>query len=74
MASATPMTPAAIAMRISKSGFTFHKGRVLVGLAVQAPAGSSGPVTMTMTPQKGSSEKILVENNDPSGGARMSLW
>ena len=70
MASATPSDPAAITMHVSRSEFTFHNNRVLLSLAIQAPAGSSGPVTMTMTPQKGSSEKILAENNQPSGGAR----
>ena len=57
-------------MHVSRLEFTFHNNRVLLSLAIEAPAGSSGPVTMTMTPQKGSSEKILAENNQPSGGAR----
>jgi|GEM_PF-650800 len=70
MASATPSDPAAITMHVSRSEFTFHNNRVLLSLAIEAPAGSSGPVTMTMTPQKGSSERILAENNQPSGGAR----
>jgi len=70
MAPATPSNPAAITIHVSKSGFTFHNNKVLVSLAIQAPAGSRGPVTMTMTAQKGSSEKILAENNQPSGGAR----
>jgi hypothetical protein len=70
MASATPSEPATITMHVSRSNFTLHNRRVLLSLAILAPAGSSGPVTMTMTPQKGSSERILVENNQPSGGAR----
>ncbi|MGO9923986.1 MAG: phosphatase PAP2 family protein [Isosphaeraceae bacterium] len=70
MASTTPSEPAAITMHVSRSEFIFHNNRVLLSLAIEAPAGSSGPVTMTMTPQKGSSEKILAENNQPSGGAR----
>src|SRR5208337_2300609 len=69
MASATPSDPASITMHVSRSEFTFHDNRVLLSLAIEAPAGSSGPVTMTMTPQKGSSGKILAENNQPSGGA-----
>jgi hypothetical protein len=69
MASAMPSDPAAITMHVSRSEFTFHNNRVLLSLAIEAPAGSSGPVTMTMTPQKGSSERILAENNQPSGGA-----
>jgi len=69
MASATPSDPAAITMHVSRSEFTFHHNRVLLSLAIKAPAGSSFPVTMTMTPQKGSSERILAENNQPSGGA-----
>src|SRR5208337_4754236 len=69
MASATPSDPAAITMHVSRSEFTFHHNRVLLSLAIKAPAGSSGPVTMTVTPQKGSSETILAENNQPSGGA-----
>ena len=70
MAPATPSDPAAMTMHVSRSEFTFHNDRVLLSLAIQAPAGSSGPMTMTMTPQKGSSEKILSKNNEPSGGAR----
>ena len=70
MASATPSNPAAITMHVRKSGFTFHHNKVLLSLAIEAPAGSSGPVTMTMTRQQGSSEKILAENDQPSGGAR----
>jgi len=70
MAPATPSNPAAITMHLSKSELTSHNDKVLVSLAIQAPAGSSGPVTMTITPQKGSSEKILSQNNEPSGGAR----
>jgi len=70
MALATPSDPAAITMHVSRSDFTFHNDTVLLSLAIQSPAGSSGPVTMTMTPQKGSSERIFSENNAPSGGAR----
>jgi len=57
-------------MHVSSSDFTLHNNRVLLAVAIIAPAGSSGPVTMTMTAQKGSSEKILAKNNEPSGGTR----
>jgi len=70
MAAAMPSNPASITMRVSRSAFTLHNNRVLLSLAVLAPAGSSGPVTMTMVAQKGASETILAENNRPSGGAR----
>ncbi len=69
MAPATQSNDATFTMHVSKSEFTFHNNKVLLSLAIQAPAGSSGPVTMTMTPQKGSSDRILSENNDPTAGA-----
>jgi hypothetical protein len=69
MAAATPSDPAVITMHISRSMFTSSNNRVLLSLAITAPAGSSGPMTMTMTAEKGSSEKILAENDHPSGGA-----
>jgi PAP2 superfamily len=70
MASATPSNPASITMHVSRAEFTLRNNRVLLSLAILAPAGSSGPVTMTMTAKKGSSETILAKNNQPSGGAR----
>ncbi len=69
MVAATPSDPAAFTLHVSKSDFTFHNDKVLLGLAILAPEGSSGPVTMTMTSQNGSSHRILVENDTPSGGA-----
>jgi len=70
MALATPSDPAAMTMHVSRSEFTFHNNTVLFSLAIQAPAGSSGPITMTMTPPKGSSGKTMSKNHDPSGGAK----
>jgi PAP2 superfamily len=67
MSSATPLNPAAMTMHISKSEFTFHDNKVLLSLAVEGPPGSTGPMTMTMTPQKGSSEHILSQEYVPSG-------
>jgi len=54
-------------MHVSRSEFSFHNNKVLLSLAVQGPAGSSGPMTMTVTPQKGSSEHILSQKYVASG-------
>jgi PAP2 superfamily len=70
MTSSTPSSPASITMHVSRSDFTLHNNRIVLSLAILAPAGNSGPVTMTMTAQEGSSEKILAENNQPSGSTR----
>jgi hypothetical protein len=70
MASATQSNPAAIAIHVSKSDFIMHKNRVMFAIGISAAGGSNSPVTMTITPQKGSSGKILAKNNEPSGGMR----
>ncbi len=67
MSSATPLNPAAMTIHISRSEFIFHDNKVVLSLAVHGPPGSSGPMTMTVSPQKGSSEHILSEKYVPSG-------
>jgi hypothetical protein len=69
MAGATPSNPAAISVHVSKSGFTFHKKRVLLELVMQGPAGSGGPRTMAMTTTQGSAHAVVLQNNNPVGGA-----
>jgi hypothetical protein len=69
MAAATASAPATFTFHISKPAFTFHNNKVLLSLAIQAPPGSSGPVTMAMTSGEGTSHKILFANNTPVGGA-----
>jgi hypothetical protein len=69
MAGATPSNPAAITVHVSKSGFTMNHNRVLLDLVMEAPAGSGGPRTMTMTSSRGSKHKVMFQNDTPAGGA-----
>jgi membrane-associated phospholipid phosphatase len=69
MAGPTPSNPAAISVHVSSPGFTFNHGRVLLDLVMQAPAGSGGPRTMTMTATQGSAHKVVFQNNSPAGSA-----
>jgi hypothetical protein len=69
MAGATPSGTAAMAMHVGRSEFTFAHRGVLLGLTMQAPPGSTGPVVMALAPQKGSSGRMVFRNPHPSGGA-----
>jgi hypothetical protein len=70
MSQSTHFAPAAVMVHVSTSEFTMRHHKVLLGFDLQAPPGTSGPVTMSMTPQPGASGKVVFENNEPSGGAR----
>jgi hypothetical protein len=67
LSSATPMSPAALTLHVSRSGFTFHDDKVLLSLAILGPAGSSGPITMSLRAKKGRSDQIVSEKYVPSG-------
>ena len=68
MAKATPANPAEVMVHVGSAGFHFNHKKVLLELVMQATAGG-GPRTMTMTGQRGSSEKIVFQNDSPVGGA-----
>jgi hypothetical protein len=67
MSSATPMNPAAMTLHVNRSEFTFHDNRVLLSLTILGPAGSSGPMTMSLTAQKGRTGHVVSKNYVPSG-------
>jgi membrane-associated phospholipid phosphatase len=69
MSQAAPSTPAAVTIHVGNSNFTLHQKKILLGFDMQAPAGSYGPVTMSMTPQASASGKVVFQNNQPTGGA-----
>jgi hypothetical protein len=69
MTGATPSNPAQVAVHVGSPGFGFTHHKVMLELVMQAPSGSGGPRTMTMTGPKGSSENIVFQNDSPAGGA-----
>src|SRR5438132_1636880 len=69
MSGTAPSGPAAMTMDVRGSEFHFRHPRILLGLEIQAPSGSTGASSMMMSAHKGASDRLVFQNQHPSGGA-----